>query len=331
MPGDPGGLARVDDILGVQMYKTTFTASPLVFGAFPSLHSADACLLAFFVVYVFGPRSIPFAMSYVFWIWWATMYLGHHYVVDLVGGGAYAVIAFWIGSFFLPSVLPTQQEEYDEYDEYDEDDGDLKYGQYYSDRKGQSSVKIDMIEALRQHEKRTLLCTPDDQDNEGDDESEAGSSSDCGSRSGCNNSASDVRFVDEGVIVAMDESLEMSRVVVDISTAGVGVGTLSTLKIKEARRVRSEGSSPSSPSSPTSMSSSSYSSSSSSSSAAASSSSRKIKKSSSNTSRQSWNGWQGYESWIEVLATVNTPRTSPKTSPVPSASSSSTNLPGVTY
>ncbi|KAG0009385.1 hypothetical protein BGZ80_002453 [Entomortierella chlamydospora] len=34
------------------------------------------------------------------------MYLGHHYVVDLVGGGCYAIIAFWIGSSFLPSVTP---------------------------------------------------------------------------------------------------------------------------------------------------------------------------------------------------------------------------------
>ncbi|KAK3842246.1 MAG: hypothetical protein J3R72DRAFT_368270, partial [Linnemannia gamsii] len=96
MPGDPGGLARVDDILGVEMYKTTFTASPLVFGAFPSLHSGIAWQLALFLVYIFGPRAIPFAVLYVFWIWWATMYLGHHYVVDLVGGGAYAVVAFWL-------------------------------------------------------------------------------------------------------------------------------------------------------------------------------------------------------------------------------------------
>ncbi|KAG0366582.1 Aureobasidin resistance protein Aur1 [Gamsiella multidivaricata] len=105
MPGDPGGLTRVDDILGTNMYRSTFTASPLVFGAFPSLHSGCAWQLAFFTVFVFGPRSIPLALFYVFWIWWAAMYLGHHYVIDLVGGGIYAVVAFWIGSSFLPSVM----------------------------------------------------------------------------------------------------------------------------------------------------------------------------------------------------------------------------------
>ncbi|KAG0313795.1 hypothetical protein BGZ99_008581 [Dissophora globulifera] len=39
------------------------------------------------------------------WIWWAAMYLGHHYMIDLVAGGIYAVVAFWIGSSFLPPVL----------------------------------------------------------------------------------------------------------------------------------------------------------------------------------------------------------------------------------
>ncbi|KAG0246561.1 hypothetical protein B0O80DRAFT_409190 [Mortierella sp. GBAus27b] len=105
MPGDPGGLTRVDEILGTSMYGTTFTASPLVFGAFPSLHSGCAWQVAFFIVFTFGPRSMPFALLYVFWIWWAAMYLGHHYVTDLVGGGFYAIIAFWIGSTYLPPVL----------------------------------------------------------------------------------------------------------------------------------------------------------------------------------------------------------------------------------
>ncbi|GJJ70096.1 inositol phosphorylceramide synthase catalytic subunit [Entomortierella parvispora] len=135
MPGDPGGLARVDDILGTNMYKSTFTASPMVFGAFPSLHSACAWQLAFFLVYIFGPRSIPFAVGYVFWIWWATMYLGHHYVVDLVGGAGYAVVAFWFGSFFLPSMLPQQ---------------------HYNNAKA-SHVIHDLGDAMNHQEKQTLF------------------------------------------------------------------------------------------------------------------------------------------------------------------------------
>ncbi|KAF9438204.1 Aureobasidin resistance protein Aur1 [Entomortierella beljakovae] len=213
MPGDPGGLARVDDILGVEMYKTTFTASPLVFGAFPSLHSGDACLLAFFLVYVFGPRSIPFAMTYIFWIWWATMYLGHHYVVDLVGGGAYAVVAFWIGTHFLPSVLPPQDME--------KDFGKQKVG------------PRDLEEAYGSHEKQALYSFPSDNE---DDELEMETS-----RSNCSRSGSEhERSFEEGEMIV--DTMEMKSVMV-VNTRSSVMSTSSSYEIDEIRAL-SEPSSP---------------------------------------------------------------------------------------
>ncbi|KAF9272962.1 Aureobasidin resistance protein Aur1 [Mortierella alpina] len=298
MPGDPGGLARVDDILGVQMYKTTFTASPLVFGAFPSLHSADAWMLAFFLVYVFGPRSIPFALTYVFWIWWATMYLGHHYVVDLVGGAAYAVVAFYIGSFFLPPVLPTEE----------------------PDLEGKHRGSHELGEAMDRQEKQTLFQVPedehdadtgssssrngdgqngdkafdlgqDDEDNDEDEEAEL-----------AYGDAKPLSFSERGVDI-----VEMSSVLVVKRQT-----TLAGLEIEEAGRDLIH----SGPLSPTN---SDHSSGSESSTTTVSSwtQRRKNHRASARSSvvRQSWNGWQGYESWVEVLATVNSPRTSPKTSP----------------
>jgi len=50
LPGDPGGLARVDKLFGIEFYNGTFSKSPLVFGAFPSLHVGWPVLLAFFHV-----------------------------------------------------------------------------------------------------------------------------------------------------------------------------------------------------------------------------------------------------------------------------------------
>ena len=44
MEGSPAGLARIDQLFGVDMYTSTFTASPLVFGAFPSLHAGCATI-----------------------------------------------------------------------------------------------------------------------------------------------------------------------------------------------------------------------------------------------------------------------------------------------
>ncbi|KAF9180370.1 Aureobasidin resistance protein Aur1 [Haplosporangium sp. Z 767] len=321
MPGDPGGLARVDDILGVQMYKTTFTASPLVFGAFPSLHSAVSCQLAFFLVYVFGPRSIPFALAYVFWVWWATMYLGHHYVVDLVGGGAYAVIAFWIGSFFLPSVLPSSMDQ--------DMDLDLEHG---LTKKGFT----DLGEASDRYEKQTLFQAPGE-DNE-EEYTEAGSSSGVGSSSSSSNQNMDKTW-DLGEDEDDEEETGLSNKyptsfdgrgvdVVELSSVVINVNTLAGLEIEEvARLTRSE------PSSPIGN----HHSSSSSSSTTVTSWTQKTKtKTKKNVAtskyRQSWNGWQGYESWIEVLATVNSPKTSPrsspKNSPANSPSSSTLHLAG---
>ncbi|KAF9934452.1 Aureobasidin resistance protein Aur1 [Mortierella alpina] len=254
MPGSPGGLARVDDILGTNMYKSTFTASPLVFGAFPSLHSACAWQLAFFLVFIFGPRSIPFAVGYVFWIWWATMYLGHHYVVDLVGGAGFAVVAFFIGSFFLPSVLPPQ----------------------HHNAKA-AHVVHDLADAMNFQEKQTLFNSSNDND---DDDDFVGFKKDTD------------WDLSEGYQAEEDVAEEISEVVV-----------VSVVQEVEERKLLSQ----SAPASPTA-------------------SSPSPKKNTEN--RQSWNGWQGYESWMEVLATVHSPRTSPRTSPASSPRSSTTHAHG---
>ncbi|KAG0244012.1 hypothetical protein B0O80DRAFT_458027 [Mortierella sp. GBAus27b] len=285
MPGDPGGLARVDDILGIKMYGTTFTASPLVFGAFPSLHSADAVLISLFVVFVFGPRSIPFAMGYIFWIWWATMYLRHHYVVDLVGGGGYAVIAFWIATYFLPSVLPQEDTDY------------LLY----------NKAKLHHMDDAMDHREKHILFRAPDYDDEEEEEEAADSSS---NGSGRNKTWDVEQQADVEHDFTMDcgtDTIELNSVIVSIPTRG----DLDT--IEEERMARSE------PASPTDSTDSYHSSGSAGSSTTVSSwvqrSKKQNDKRTKSSNRQSWNGWQGYESWVEVLATVNTPRTSPKTSP----------------
>jgi hypothetical protein len=102
MPGSPAGLARVDQLLGVDMYTTSFTTAPVPFGAFPSLHAADATLEALFMIYCF-PRFRMVFVAYVGWIWWATMYLNHHYAVDLVAGSLLAALFYYISrASFMP-------------------------------------------------------------------------------------------------------------------------------------------------------------------------------------------------------------------------------------
>lgn len=108
IPGEAGGLARIDKILGLSLYSSSFGASPLVFGAFPSLHSASATIEMLFVTYRW-PKSWPVGMAYTMWLWWSTMYLTHHYLIDLVGGSIYAFIAYFFAIKYLPPVDPTKK------------------------------------------------------------------------------------------------------------------------------------------------------------------------------------------------------------------------------
>ncbi|KAB5518720.1 hypothetical protein GE09DRAFT_510472 [Coniochaeta sp. 2T2.1] len=119
MEGSPAGLARIDALLGIDMYTTSFTSAPLPFAAFPSLHSADATLEALFLQYAF-PRFRWVFITYVAWIWWATMYLNHHYAIDLVGGSIMAAAAFYITKArWMPRPQPGKKTRWDyEYVEF---------------------------------------------------------------------------------------------------------------------------------------------------------------------------------------------------------------------
>lgn len=116
MKGSPAGLARIDALFHSHGYTSGFTNAPVPFGAFPSLHAADATIEALFCSYFFPLMleiPIPFSGSgkgarkrlrldarilywaYAFWLYWCTMYLMHHYLVDLVGGSCLATISFY--------------------------------------------------------------------------------------------------------------------------------------------------------------------------------------------------------------------------------------------
>ncbi|KAJ0424087.1 hypothetical protein BJY00DRAFT_11796 [Aspergillus carlsbadensis] len=125
--GDPAGLARIDKLFGVDLYTSGFHQSPVVFGAFPSLHAADSTLAALFMSHVF-PRLKPVFVTYTLWMWWATMYLSHHYAVDLVAGGLLAAITFYFAKTrFLPRVQLDKTFRWD-YDYVEFGESALEYG-----------------------------------------------------------------------------------------------------------------------------------------------------------------------------------------------------------
>lgn len=101
MKGSPGGLARIDALFHSQAYTVGFTNSPLVFGAFPSLHAGNATLEALFLSHFF-PQTTKFVWAYAGILYWATMYLTHHYLIDVVGGACLATVSFYL---FVPDEL----------------------------------------------------------------------------------------------------------------------------------------------------------------------------------------------------------------------------------
>lgn len=95
MRGSPAGLGRIDKLFHSNGYTIAFSNSPVVFGAFPSLHSACATIEALFVSHFF-PQATKSIWGYVLVLYWATMYLTHHYLIDVVGGSCMAVAAFYL-------------------------------------------------------------------------------------------------------------------------------------------------------------------------------------------------------------------------------------------
>lgn len=90
-----------------------FGESPMVFGAFPSLHSGCVTLEVLFLQHFFPyplGKSHPLLASYgrgiywlyVLWLWWATMYLSHHYLIDVTAGACLATTCFYL---FMPESL----------------------------------------------------------------------------------------------------------------------------------------------------------------------------------------------------------------------------------
>jgi membrane-associated phospholipid phosphatase len=104
MYGDPAGLQRIDNLFHGNIYTKAFANNPLPWGAWPSLHSGFASYTALFFSFIHPNYSLLFFL-YVIWIWWATMYLGHHYFIDIIGGFAYAFICALGSTIYLSNQI----------------------------------------------------------------------------------------------------------------------------------------------------------------------------------------------------------------------------------
>jgi len=92
----------VDVNLGIPVYRTLFDfLGGNLFAAFPSMHSAMPWLVFLFAFKIWKWKSLPVAIIPV-GTWFSAVYLGEHYIVDVLGGIAYACIAFIAVEKILP-------------------------------------------------------------------------------------------------------------------------------------------------------------------------------------------------------------------------------------
>lgn len=76
------GFHRIDALIGQGVFHGIYSASPLKFGAFPSLHVAWPAIVLVNKPWV----NKKFAWFHVLWITWAALYSSHHFAVDALGG-----------------------------------------------------------------------------------------------------------------------------------------------------------------------------------------------------------------------------------------------------
>ena len=74
---------------------TVYDINPNEVAAFPSLHAGYPFLAFLFTRRAFG-RVGWLMLAYAVAVWFAIVYLGEHYVVDVIGGVVYASAAYWL-------------------------------------------------------------------------------------------------------------------------------------------------------------------------------------------------------------------------------------------
>lgn len=89
---DAAGAARFDALLNVELFSGFYSKNANAFGAIPSLHIVYPLIAVF---YAFKLRSlrVPALINFVI-VAFAAVYLNHHYVLDILWGAVYVIIAF---------------------------------------------------------------------------------------------------------------------------------------------------------------------------------------------------------------------------------------------
>lgn len=100
-PGNTAGLSRFDALFGISVFKSIYAKSSNVFAAMPSLHASYMMIVLFYgLKFRLKAWNILFAIIMI-GIWFAAIYSGHHYILDVLAGITCAAIGIAIFQFWL--------------------------------------------------------------------------------------------------------------------------------------------------------------------------------------------------------------------------------------
>lgn len=101
IPGNTAGLQRFDNFFHAGIFNALYAKSSNVFAAMPSLHSAyNLVVLYYGLKNRLGWMNIVFAIVAT-GIWFAAVYSGHHYVLDVLAGIGCAILGIGIFQKFI--------------------------------------------------------------------------------------------------------------------------------------------------------------------------------------------------------------------------------------
>jgi membrane-associated phospholipid phosphatase len=100
-PGNVAGLGRFDSYFHVAVFSGLYAKSSNVFAAMPSLHAAYPLTVLYFgVKYRLGAINALFGLIMV-GIWFAAVYTGHHYLLDVLAGIACGLVGILLFQYLF--------------------------------------------------------------------------------------------------------------------------------------------------------------------------------------------------------------------------------------
>lgn len=100
-PGNTAGLARFDALFHINLFHSIYAKGSNVFAAMPSLHSAYPIVVLYYAVKNRLGYITVFFTVVMIGIWFAAVYLSHHYVIDVLAGIICAIIGISLFEYIM--------------------------------------------------------------------------------------------------------------------------------------------------------------------------------------------------------------------------------------